>query len=317
MPYAGRPARTPGRGDLVRPARYLEPVDERAPASAERAFRIGFLGNGLLAVLKLVVGWTTGSRSLVADGWHSLGDIATNGGAWIAHRLSRREPDEDHHYGHGKLEAFSGLVVGLLLLGGGVAVIVSAWTSKAVLRGGWAPWIALGMALTSILANVGLAVVSHRGARSSGSQGLEALFRDNLSDALAGILVVLGILGARAGVGWAEPMAAVGIGALILWMGWHSVVEGFHVLMDRGDPALRDRIEGTARGVERVRGVQGVRVHPHGTHVTVDLEISVEGDLTVEEGHRIAHTVETAITAAHDTVEEVRVHVNPDQGPTA
>ena len=286
------------------------------PRSAERAFLIGFLGNSALAALKLVVGWTAGSRALVADGWHSLSDVAVNGGTWIAHRFARRAPDEDHHYGHGKLEAFSGLVVGLVLIGGGIAVVVSAWTSEAHLAEGWSVWLALGVAVASILINIGLADVARRGARTSKSQGLAVLARDNLSDALASGLVVLGILGARAGLGWAEPVMAVGIGGLIVWMGWRSITDGFNVLMDRADPSLRERIHTTALGVGEVRGVQSVRVHPLGTNVSVDMEISVDGDLSVGDGHRIAHSVESAVTATHSFVGEVNVHVNPWTPPT-
>jgi len=286
-------------------------VEPGGQETAERAFRIGFVGNGLLAVLKLVVGWSVGSRSLVADGWHSLSDIAVNGGTWLAHRFSQREPDADHHYGHGKLEAFSGFVVGLILIGGGIGVICSAWISEAQLRAGWSTWLALWVAVFSIVVNLALAAVSHHGARASGSHGLAALVRDDLSDALAGVLVVLGILGAHAGLTWAEPSVAVAIGALICWMGWRSSSEGFHVLMDRADPALRGELERTALDVDEVRGVQSVRIHPIGSRVSVDMEISVDGRLSVEDGHRIAHSVESAVTSAHSHVGEVSVHVNP------
>jgi cation diffusion facilitator family transporter len=273
------------------------------------------VGNLALVALKLGVGWISGSRALLADGWHSLSDVATNGGAWLAHRFSHRAPDADHHYGHGKAEAFSGLVVGLILLGGGVFVSVSSWSSTARLDPGWKGWLALSVAGISILTNIWLAVVSQRAARETQSQGLAALARDNASDALGSVLVILGILGSRGGLAWAEPTAAIGISGLILWMGWRSVVDGSHVLMDRSDPELRHALRTSALRVGEVRGVQSVRVHPLGAGFTVDMEISVDGSLTVAEGHRIAHDVETAVTTAHAHVMGVHVHVNAHEPP--
>ena len=279
--------------------------------SAEKAFRLGFFGNTSLALLKILVGWAAGSRALLADGWHSLSDVLVNGGAWIAHRFSRQEPDEDHHFGHGKAEAFSGFTVGMILLVGGVLVIVSSLGSKANIDTGWKGWLALGVAALSILANVYLAVISRRAARAIDSHGLAALARDNTSDAMAGGLVVLGILGSRTGFDWAEPLVGIVIGILICVMGWRSARESFDVLMDRADPELRDRLARAAAAVEGVRGVQRIRVHPLGTGVVADMEIQVDGGLTVAEGHRIADSVEGEVAAVDDSVKDVHVHVEP------
>jgi len=294
-----------------------DPFDRELQESevAGRAFRAGVLGNGLLALGKLGVGWLSGSRALLADGWHSLADVATNGATWIAHGFARRAPDDDHHYGHGKLEAFAGLIVGLLLFGGGVAIAVSAFDFDVRLVEGWRTWVALAVALVSIAVNLVLARIAQVGARETKSDGLRALARDNLSDALSSGLVVVAILGTAVGLPWPEPVATFVIGVVVLSMGWNSVREGFDVLMDRADPELRAAITRTAGQVEAVRGVQSVRVHPLGGSVAVDMEISVSGALTVEEGHEIAHSVERAVTREHPSVRAVHVHVNPGPPP--
>jgi cation diffusion facilitator family transporter len=161
-----------------------------------------------------------------------------------------------------------------------------------------------------------LAWITLRAARDGTSQGLRALARDNASDAMAGVLVILGIAGAKSGLTWSEPAAAVAIGLLIVILGLRSARDGFDVLMDRvPDPTLRERLTGLAAGVDQVRGVQRVRVHPMGTNHWVDLEISVDGRLTVEEGHRIAHAVEQALVQSNLHVKGVQVHVNPWPAP--
>ncbi len=283
---------------------------------AGRAYVVGVAGNGSLALLKLVVGYLAGSQSLIADGWHSLADVGTNGAAWAAHLFARREPDDDHHYGHGKLEAFAGLAIGVALVFGGVAVTVSAFTARRQLEGGWHTWLAFGVAVLSLAGNLALAGVARRGAAGGRSDGLRALARDNASDALSSLLVMVAILGSAAGFAWPEPLATFVIGLVILVMGWASAREGFDVLMDRSDPELRLAVRRTAERVDEVRGVQSVRVHPVGGHVAVDMEISVDGSKTVEHGHEIAHSVEDAVTRAHPDVREVHVHVNPGQPPS-
>ena len=297
--------------------RYLDAVGMLDGMRPNRAFAVGLVGNTALAALKLGVGWFAGSRALVADGWHSLSDIATNLGTWLAHRFSQRPPDDDHHYGHGRAEALAGALVGFVLIFAGLGVVFSVWTSKASLAAGFRGQVALAVAGVSIVANLALAWVSLRAGRRARSHGLLALARDNGSDAMASVLVLAGILGARHGWAWAEPLAANVIGGLIVWMGYRSVSEGIDVLMDRvNDPALLIRLREVAAGVDGVRGVQSVRVHPLGAKVRVDMEISVNGDSTVEEGHRIAHAVDRAVKGTHEHVDGVHVHVNPWKPPT-
>lgn len=282
------------------------------PATSNSVFALGVIGNSALALLKLVVGFWSGSRALVADGWHSLSDLLTNGGVWLAYHWSKAPPDEDHHYGHGNAEPLAGLVVGVVLVVGGVAVIWEGLTSEAELREGVAVWAALGTALVSMFVNVGLAWITWREGQRLNSQGLLALARDNASDVLAAWLVVIGIAGAWMGYTWAEVAAAVAIGLLIVWMGVSSARAGLDVLMDRApDPSLRNTLRELALNTEAVRGVQSVRVHPMGAFDRVDMEISVDGRLSVAQGHEIAHTVEQVITAECPTVSEVHVHVNP------
>ena len=241
------------------------PTGEPRVQRGHRAHRLSVVANLGLAGLKLGVGWLAGSQVLLADGVHSLSDVALSAGAWIGYRWSQTPPDEDHHFGHGNGEALAGLFVGLVLLAaaGGLAYATLRWESTIQVD-------ALGFAALGVVA-VGLA-----------------------------------------GLPWIELAGAVAISLLIARMGWTSVREGFDVLMDRvPDPELRGRIAATAAAVEGVRGVQRVRVHPLGSSYQVDLEISVDGSLTVSEGHAIAHAVADSVRAEHERAGGVQVHVNP------
>ena len=288
------------------------------PALATRAHRLSLAVNAALAVLKLGAGFLFASPALVADGWHSAADTVSSVIAWLGQHLGAEPADEDHHYGHGNLEALAGLVIGLVLVvGGGLLVVESA--DAALGRapdpdGAAAGGVALAMTAAgiSILANLGLARVTSHAAERVGSLSLRALTRDNLGDALSSVIVVVAIGFRAAGVPELEHVVAGLIGILIAGMGLASVRSGFDVLMVRvTDPELRRDLAEAARAVPDVRGVQSVRLHPLGSDVRIDLEISVDGTLSVTEGHAIAHRVEEALRDAREVVREVHVHVNP------
>ena len=252
----------------------------------------------------------------MADGWHSIGDVATGGALWFAFGAAHKPPDEDHHYGHGNFEALGGLLAGVAIGLGGIAVVWGALVSEVVDSRGGAS--ALVMAVVSIGANLWLVHLTRAAGRELGSATLTALARDNAGDVGTGLLVFAGV-GATA-LGWpiVERFVAVLIGALVVRLGWSSAREGLDVLMDRvTDPALRGEIETAARSTDGVRGVQAIRVHPIGSAYRVDLEIAVAGDLTVRCGHEIAHAAESAITERCPRVVEVHVHVNPALGAPA
>lgn len=283
-----------------------------------RAHRLGLVVNALLAVVKVLAGLIARSPALLADGYHSLADLATGGVAWASYRWATEPPDEDHHYGHGKAEAAAAFFVGLVLALGGVGVLWESLSSSVPAYEGLQGVLALSVAALSAGANAWLVRLMRTTAEELRSPSLAALVRDNASDVLTSLLTIVGVGASMAGQGWIEIVAAALIGLLIATMGAKSLKEGLDVLMDRvPDQQLRGRLRSVAEGVEGVRGVQRVDVHPLGSTVRVDMEISVDGDLPVRKGHEIAHEVGSAVTREEATVVEVAVHVNPAQKAAA
>ena len=232
--------------------------------------------------------------------------------AWIGYRLGKEPADEDHHYGHGNLEALAGLMVGLGLVFGGAWILWRSLRGEREELAAGGETIAMTVALVSTLVNLGLASVTHRASKRVGSLSLRALTLDNLGDGVSSLIVFAAIFLRGAGYPAVELFVAGAIGVLIAAMGLSSVRAGFDVLMVRvSDQTLRGRIVDTARGVEGVRAVQNVRIHPLGSDVRVDLEVNVDGHLTVARGHQIAHDVEDAVNDGHFEVSGVHVHVNP------
>lgn len=307
---------------MVETRTILAPGDDGASAGdaaqgrGEAALAWSLAVNSALALGKVLVGALAGSPALLADGWHSLSDVVTNGVAWISFRIARTPPDEDHHYGHGNAESAAALLLGVVLIGGGGGILWDALAGSGATRHGALGYAALAVAFVSTGANTWLWRLTHRAASELDSPSLRALARDNGGDVLTGVLVVIGIGLSLLGAHWVEIGVALFIGALVVLMGWRSAREGFDVLMDRvADPDLRARLRGRALGVEGVRSVQAVRVHPVGSVYRVDMEIRVDGSLTVREGHAIAHAVESSIIGTLARVAEVQVHVEPARDP--
>jgi cation diffusion facilitator family transporter len=268
-----------------------------------------------LAGAKLGMGFVAGSPALVADGWHSLSDVAMNALAWTGYSIAQAPPDEDHHYGHGNWEAVAALIVGLIVIAAGAGIAFGTFFSKSAHTAPEHGALALAVGIGSGLAKLLLARTTARVGNRLNSPSLIAVSRDNLSDALTGSLVPVAIGASLLGVSWAEQACALLIAGVVFWMGAKSAKEGLDILMDRADPKERALIEATAASVPGVLGVQSVRIHPLGTEQRVDMEISVDGTQSVADGHKIAHAVERAVVAAHDHVHHVHVHVNPGARP--
>ncbi len=266
-----------------------------------------------LAGGKVFIGLATGSPSLVAHGVENAADLLSNVLAWVGQRIALRPPDEDHHYGHGNAEALTAVVIGVIILGSGLAVAYGAATGRVVGGEASASWsLALAAAALSALACEALARFNARAAGEFSSPILRALARDKRSDALTSLVVMAGIAGSQVGRGLADMVVAVGVGVWICIMGCRSISEGLDVLMDRvPDTGMREELRAIAREVAGVEAVGKIRIHPLGTTCRVDMEISVAGRLSVSEGHEIAHEVEDSITRCRQRIVQVAVHVNP------
>ena len=265
-----------------------------------------------LAASKIAIGTWATSPALIAHGVENLTDLVGNVVGWVGHRVAQRPPDEDHHYGHGNAEALASVLIGLLILFGGAGIVYRTITSGGRAEPGVAGSLALGAAIVSAVVCEAVSRRAARVARELHSQVLAALARDKRSDALSSLVVIAGVGGSLLEIHWVEPAVAVIIGIVVVILGLRSLLGGIDVLMDRvSDPRIREDLVAIAREVPGVRAVKQVRVHPLGANLRVDLEIDVDGELSVRQGHTIAHAVDRAIRDRREQVEQVHVHVNP------
>lgn len=304
----------PGAASPVSSSRPTRSLPRAAPygGAAVGALKVGLLVNTAMAVSKIGIGWVVGSPALLADGYHSVGDVLTGALGWLSYRWAQQPPDEDHHYGHGKYESLGATLVGGLLVATGAAVVWGVFGQQAQGYRGQQVVLAILAAVVSILGNEYLVRVQGKAAEESGSPTLEAMAKDNRSDSMSSALVIVGVAGAALGVAWLEPVVTGVIGILVLGMGLSTLRDSLGVLTDQvPDTDLRPRVRELAQAVAGVQGVQSVSIHPLGAFLRADLEISVDGQLSVRKGHEIAHEVSRTVTREEEEIVEVSVHVNP------
>lgn len=276
-----------------------------------RANAIGLLTNIGLAVAKLIIAVLSGSAALLADAFNSTGDIFATAVAYGGYTFAQRPPDHNHHYGHGNAESVAGLVVGAMLFATGVFISIDGGMKLAVGVTEPPEALALVMALATMAIKEALYRYTLAIGRALNAPSLLASCRDHRADVFVGLAVFLGVLGARLGAPWIDPLAAILIGVYIAGMAIAPLRHNAGVLMDEAPSEMAGTIRDVAAAEVGVRGVENVRVHPLGSYFMVDLEVGVQASLTVQDAHDIAHRVRDRVIAEVEHVREVKVHVNP------
>ena len=286
-----------------------QPERERA---AKRSTWVSVAVNLVLTVLQVVVGVLAASQALVADGIHSLSDLAADFVVLLALKHSRKAPDADHPYGHQRYENAASLVVGVLLLAVGVGMLWSAG-AKLMAPASIAPVnpIALWVALFTLVAKEGLFRYMLAVAQRVRSSLLVANAWHARSDAASSLVVAVGIGGNLLGFGLLDPIAALVVGLMVVKMGWEFVWDALHDLTDRAATEEETRaIEQEIRAVPGVQGVHDLRTRKTGDMILIDVHLEIDGAISVREGHAIADEVHARVMARHPVL-NVLTHVDP------
>lgn len=280
---------------------------------------IGSVIDFLLGVFKILFGWLANSQSLIADGVHSFSDLATDFVVLYAAKHGSREADEEHPYGHGRIEtlATAGLGVALIVVAIGIGwdAVSRLFEPERLLKPGiWA----LVIALVSVVSKEWIYHYTMRVARRVRSPMLEANAWHSRTDAISSIVVVIGVGGTMLGLDYLDAIAAVGVALMVAKVGYDLGWESLHEL---ADTALeQERVEKIRKAIMTVDGVRHLhllRSRKVGHEALVDVHVQVDPWLSVSEGHMIAIAVEEAAKASLDEVTDVTVHIDPEDDEEA
>ncbi|WJW75522.1 cation diffusion facilitator family transporter [Thiohalobacter sp. IOR34] len=279
-----------------------------------RVTLIGSVVDLALGVAKILVGLSAHSQALIADGVHSLSDLATDFMVIFAAKHAHREADEEHPYGHGRIETLMtiALAAALLLVAGGIVWDAShrLFHPELLLHPG--P-LALWVALVSVLSKEAIYHYTMRYARRLNSKLLSANAWHSRSDAISSIVVMIGVGGTMAGLPYLDAIAAAVVGLMIAKIAWNLGRESAQELIDTALEAREvERIRTTIKEVKGVRALHMLRTRMSGGDALVDVHIQVDPKLSVSEGHQIGERVRNRLIEDIDVVRDVTVHIDPE-----
>ena len=282
-------------------------------SAAVRRVLVGLLGANLAVVAaKAFVGTASGSLAVLGDALHSSVDSLYNVLGLIVIRVAARAPDEDHPYGHGKFETLGALAIVVFLSITCFELVRSA--VQRLLDGGRA--IAMSdMGLVVLLATLGVNVLvawyENRRGHELSSEILIADAAHTRTDVFITIGVLIGVLFARRGAAWVDPVVAIAVAALIVRVAYQILSRTVPVLVD--ERAIPERaIRQTAQAVDGVKGAYGIRSRGgRGTGARyAEVTIAVDRGANVEAAHAIADEVEERLKRELE-LNAVTVHVEP------
>jgi cation diffusion facilitator family transporter len=252
-----------------------------------------------MAVAKFVVGILIGSLALISEALHSSVDVVATVMTWMVVRVSDTPPDEEHQYGHGKLESLSalGVIAMLYVLSGGI--LVASWSR---LREGAPPptisAIPFIVLLIDIAVNFWRARALHRAARDTKSQALAADALHFASDVLGSVAVIIGLALAGLGYWWGDAAAAIAVAVMIAALGLRLARSTVETLLDRAPEGASEKARAAIRAVPGVVGVERLRVRMVGPTHFVDAVVQVPRTYPIDRVDDIKRKAQQAVGAA-------------------
>jgi cation diffusion facilitator family transporter len=280
-----------------------------------RAAGLSIASNLALIGLKVVAGAVTGSVAILTEAMHSAIDLVASVVAWVSVRKADVPADEEHRYGHQKIENLSAAIEGFLILVGSAVIAFEAIRKLA--DNSPVDQLGFGIAVMAIsgVANLAVSAFLYRQARSTDSPALEGDAAHLRTDALTSFAVLVGLaLVQITGARWLDPAVALAVAALIVYSGVRILMRSSRVLVDEALPpdelaAIREEV--LAFGPRGVAGYHNLRTRKAGSQRYVDLHVQFRSGTTLEEAHEIASELQGAIAARLRNA-DVLIHLEPE-----
>ena len=287
---------------------------------ANKITGIGVISNIVLSLVKIISGIFGHSQAMIADGIHSLSDLGSDLVVIIGMFLAARPKDSSHNYGHGKFETLSALIIAvfLLIVGFGIGYSGINNAMRILLEGRIIKphIVAFIAAIFSIIIKEGLFRYTLKQGRKINSSAVIANAYHHRSDALSSLGVAVGIGGAiLLGNKWIilDPIACVIVSVIIIKEAFHIGKTSINELLEISLPEeIQDKILQIAALIPEVEKPHNLKTRRIGNIFAVDLHILLDSNITVENGHSIAHKVEAAVKKELGDDMIFSIHIEPN-----
>ena len=290
-------------------------MDKDFKRTANKVSVISIIANTFLAVFKLLAGIFAHSSAMISDAIHSASDVFSSFVVIIGIKLSSKEPDKEHPYGHERLECVAAMILSVILFITGAGIFYNAL--KNIITGNYNN-IAIPGVLALIAAIVSIAVkeamywYTRHYAKKIDSSALMADAWHHRSDALSSVGALIGIFFARIGYPIMDSVASIIIFIFIVKASIDIFMDATNKVVDHScDEELEKEIYNYVMKNKDVKDIDLFRTRMFGNKVYVDLEICLDENLTLKEAHDIAESLHDKLEKKFDKVKHVMVHVNP------
>lgn len=287
--------------------------DRKRKKLSARGAWIGIWGNAALAMLKIIVGLGGNSIALVADGVHSSSDMLTSIMTLIMIKVSYKPADEEHPYGHGRIETIGAELISMILFITALGLFYSSIKKLFSINKAIPTKITFIIAIISALVKLWMYAYKNHLAKEVDSEIIKADALDHLSDSLTSFAVSFGILLAIwYNNGIFDPIFALMVAGIIIILAFKIFRHTANELMDGlNDTKIYDRIARVLMNCEGVYNPHKIRIRKIGPMYFVDLHIEVEPAISVTSGHDISTRVENRIREIIPNVADVTIHIEP------
>jgi cation diffusion facilitator family transporter len=275
---------------------------------------VGIIGNSILALLKVSLGLISGSLAVVGDGIDSATDILSFLIIFFATRIMSKAPDKKHPYGHLRAETLATLIIAFIILFAGIQLMFTSIIKLASANRTEIPsLLAIIVTFFSVFGKLFLSIYQFKIAKKTKSSMLNANGRNMLSDIFISLGVLVGLLFTiTLKMPLIDPMVAILISIWIVRTAIHIFLEANTELMEGiEDTSIYEEVFTAVKKVKNVSNPHRTRVRKLSNLYLIDIDIEVDGELTVAEGHQLAVKVEKALRQSIDNLYDVAVHVEP------
>ena len=285
---------------------------KKCESCAKKVLIVSVLVNLALAVFKLVVGFMGRSRALIGSGLCNLSDFSTSIAAAIGVKYAKKPANKQYPYGYGKVEFIVQVSIGILMVLGTVALILSSFVVMAKRIFVVPHVIVFFVAMMSALVNGLIHKFAHCSAKELNSPVLKAHAEHNKIDVISSLMVAVTIPAARMGLHWIDPLVAIFEAVHVLWGSWFIFWEGLKGAMDSSlAKGYNDNIVESCLEVRGVEKVSKVRSRQLGRKVFLDIVIHADPSLSVLDSQRIAGELKAHLRAEDRHIGKILVQVVP------
>lgn len=284
--------------------------NDRGRGRVKRAAALSVLAAMLLTLMKLIVGYITNSLGVISEALHSGLDLVAAGITFIAVKSASEGPDLEHPYGHGKIENFAALAETILLWITSGWIIYEAFrrilTQEFIEPNIWG----IAVMLVSIFVDFERSQMLYKTANTFKSQALEADALHFRTDMLSSVVVLIGLILVQLGFPIGDPLGALGVSVVILFVSYNLGKRSFDYLVDRAPEGIREKVVEECSKIPGIIDCSQVRARTSGPDLFVDVVITVDETVTTNKAHRITESIESSLSGLAPVVDVV-VHVEP------